>query len=251
MVSDASLTVILSIRSQMPAVAMAISSTKPGLMPVPNIDEPPCSQAVDDAVAVGAEAPPVDERRGADDVDAGLEDADELVDVRPHRVVDDAVGPQREQRVDVVGGGDADRVDAAQLADVAADLVRRPGVAADQLEVGVGDDGPHRPLADVARRPLHHSQRHRRTPRVERISAERMHSTRRRSARLRVPTGWSRPARRGARVVGAAGPACDRGAGSGAQGALLRPGLLPARVRAAVAPGLADGVPARGDPGAG
>ena len=94
------------------------------------------------------------------DVDAGLEDADELVGVGPHRVVDDAVGLQRQQGVDVVGGGDADGVDAAQLADVAADLVGRPGVAADQLEVGVGDDGPDRPLADVARRPLHHPDGH-------------------------------------------------------------------------------------------
>ena len=72
-----------------------------------------------------------------DDVDARLEDADELVDRRPHRVVDDAVGLQREQRVDVVGGGDADRVDADELADVDADLVGGPRVATDQLEVGL------------------------------------------------------------------------------------------------------------------
>ena len=38
--------------------------------------------------------------------------------------------------------------------------------------------------------------------------------------------------------------------GPGPQGALLRPRLLRARGRAAVAPGLADGVPARGDPAA-
>ena len=64
---------------------------------------------VDDAIAIGAEAAAVDERGRADDVDARFEDAHELVDVRPHRVVDDAVGLQREQRVDVVGGGDARR----------------------------------------------------------------------------------------------------------------------------------------------
>ena len=45
MVSDPSSMVILSIRSQMPAVAMPISSTKPGLMPVPNIEDPPRLQA--------------------------------------------------------------------------------------------------------------------------------------------------------------------------------------------------------------
>ena len=39
-------------------------------------------------------------------------------------------------------------------------------------------------------------------------------------------------------------------AGPDAQGALLRPGLLRDGVRAALAAGLADGVPARGDPGA-
>ena len=37
--------VTLSMRSQMLAVAMPISSTNPGLMPVPNMDEPPRSQA--------------------------------------------------------------------------------------------------------------------------------------------------------------------------------------------------------------
>ena len=35
------------------------------------------------------------------------QDADQLVDVDPHRVVDDDVGFEREQRVDVVGGLDA------------------------------------------------------------------------------------------------------------------------------------------------
>ena len=40
----------------------------------------------------------------------------------------------------------------------------------------------------------------------------------------------------------------DRVPRPGAQAALLRPGVLRARDRAAVAPGLADGVPARGDP---
>ena len=44
-VSDASSIVILSMRSQMPAVAMPISSIQPGLMPVPKMVEPPASQA--------------------------------------------------------------------------------------------------------------------------------------------------------------------------------------------------------------
>ena len=45
MVSAASLTVILSTRSQIVAATMASSSAKPGLMPEPNIVEPPCSHA--------------------------------------------------------------------------------------------------------------------------------------------------------------------------------------------------------------
>ncbi len=45
MVSEPSSIVILSMRSQTLAVAMPMSSTKPGLMPVPKIVAPPCSQA--------------------------------------------------------------------------------------------------------------------------------------------------------------------------------------------------------------
>ena len=139
---------------------MATSSAKPGLTPVPNSVEPPALARLDEAVAVGAEAAPVDERRGGDDVDPGLEDADQLVDRRPHRVVHDAVGLQPEQQVDVVRGGDAEGVDADQLPDVDAHLGVGPGVATDQLEVRVGDDRLDRFLADVARRPLHDTDGH-------------------------------------------------------------------------------------------
>ena len=45
-----------------------------------------------------------------------------LVDVDPHRVVDHGVGLQREQRVDVIGGLDAQWLDACQFAGVAAGL---------------------------------------------------------------------------------------------------------------------------------
>ena len=51
-------------------------------------------------------------------------------------------------------------------------------------------------------------------------------------------------------MVGAPRAPRDGGPRPGAQGALLRPGLLPDGSRVAVAAGLADGVPARGDPGA-
>ena len=68
--------------------------------------------------------------------------------------VADAVGVEGEQGVDVLGGGDAHRVDAAQLTGVAAGLVVAVDPEADQLEIGVVDDGGHGVDADGARRPL-------------------------------------------------------------------------------------------------
>ncbi len=53
---------------------------------------------------------------------------------------------------------------------------------------------------------------------------------------------------RGSEAVGTPGALRDGVPGPGSQGALLRPRLLPDGGRAAVASGLADGVPARGDP---
>ena len=107
-----------------------------------------------DAVATGTEVLPGDERGRRHDVHPGREDAHELVGVGPHRVVYDAVGLQREQRVDVVRGGDAQRRDAAELARIAADLVGRPRVAADEFKRRVRDDRLYGALADVAGRPL-------------------------------------------------------------------------------------------------
>jgi hypothetical protein len=109
---------------------------------------------LEDALAALAEVVAGDKRCRGDDIHAGRQDADQLVDVVPHRVVDHAVGFERQQRVDVVGRGDAERLDPDELTDVAAGLVRRPGVAADELEGGVGGYGLDRALADVAGRPL-------------------------------------------------------------------------------------------------
>ena len=95
-----------------------------------------------------------DKRCRGDDIHAGRRDADQLVDVVPHRVVDHAVGFERQQRVDVVGRGDAERLDPDELTDVAAGLVRRPRIAADEFEGGVGGDGLDRAFADIAGRPL-------------------------------------------------------------------------------------------------
>ena len=46
------------------------------------------------------------------------------------------------------------------LADVDPDLVPAPGVATDQLELGIRDDGPRRALPDVAGGPLHDAIAH-------------------------------------------------------------------------------------------
>ena len=103
---------------------MANSSAKPGLTPDPKIVEPPFSQASDSPVAALAQVVSGDEGRRGHHVDARGQDADQLVDVDPHRVVDHAVGFQGEQRVDVVGGRNAQRRDPDEFAGVAADLLR-------------------------------------------------------------------------------------------------------------------------------
>ena len=77
-----------------------------------------------DAVATRSESVTGDELRGRHHVDAGAQNPHQLIDIREHRVVDHAVRLQRDQCVDVVCGQDTERLDPAQLAGVAADLVR-------------------------------------------------------------------------------------------------------------------------------
>ena len=136
-------TVTLSTRLQMPATVMASSSTNPGLMPVPNSDEPPRSHASTRRSRSGAEPAPVDERGGRDDVDAGLEDADQLVDRRPHRVVDDAVGlrARAARRRRSSRRRRSDRCPTSSPTSTPTLLVG-PGVATDQLEDRVGERSP-------------------------------------------------------------------------------------------------------------
>ena len=76
---------------------MANSSAKPGLTPEPN------------AVAALTQVVSGDEGRRGHHVDAGGQDADQLFDVDPHRVVDHAVRFQSEQLVDIVGGSHPQR----------------------------------------------------------------------------------------------------------------------------------------------
>ena len=69
------------------------------------------------------------------------------------------------------------------------------------------------------------------------------------TTRQGTPRGRGAPhGGRGSEVVGTPGAVRDGAPRPGAQAALLRPGLLRDGSRAAVATGLADGVPARGDP---
>ena len=164
-VSASSTTVTLSIRSQTVAATMARSSTKPGLTPLPNIDEPPRSHA---STMRSRSAPsPLPLMNAA--VLTTLTPASRIrtssstsghIGVYTH-----AVGLQGEQRIHVVGGGDADGVHAAELADVAPDLVGGPRVAPDQLELRVREHGADGSLADVAGGPLHDAHCHLSFPR--------------------------------------------------------------------------------------
>ena len=72
------------------------------------------------------------------DVRAGSQDPAHVVDVCVQRRVVDAVGGELEDRVDVVGRGDAERVGARELPRVLADLVGRRHVDPDELERRVG-----------------------------------------------------------------------------------------------------------------
>ena len=83
----------------------------------------------------------------------------EHADVGPVRHVDDAVGVEGEQRVDVVGGGEADRISSRQGAGIDPDLVRAVGEHADELEPGVVEDRPQGRGADDPGGPLHDPDR--------------------------------------------------------------------------------------------
>ena len=97
---------------------------KPGFTPVPNNVDPTTERGVPQAFEVGGgEGPAGDEPGGRADVDPGLEEAAEDVEIGPHRVVGAGVRTGREQGVDVVGGRDPHRpVETAQLTGIAADF---------------------------------------------------------------------------------------------------------------------------------
>jgi hypothetical protein len=70
------------------------------------------------------------------------EDRLDLVSLELAGHVEDAVGPEGEDLVEVMGGGHPDRVEPAQLAGVDAHLVLAVDPQPDQLQPGVADDAP-------------------------------------------------------------------------------------------------------------
>src|SRR5262249_49441480 len=99
-----------------------------------------------------------------DDVETGLEQPADLVEVGVVRRVADAVGAARDQRVDVVGRGDAAPLHAAELAHVPALLLGAPRVGAHELELRMLEDRLDRLPTHVAGGPLQDSDRHRLAP---------------------------------------------------------------------------------------
>ena len=112
-------------------------------------------------------APHVDElRAGAHDVLARRQEPTQLVDVEAARHVQDAVGLERDERVDVVGGRDTGvRTGPRELAGVDADLVGAEHAHAHDLEVRVRERRAQRPSTDVPRGPLHDAVPHQNPPR--------------------------------------------------------------------------------------
>jgi hypothetical protein len=79
--------------------------------------------------------------------------------------VHDAIGSERQERVDVAGPGDPEAAaESGQLAGVPADLVGVGDEESDQLEFRVGIDAGQGVAADVARAPLHDAVWHGEAP---------------------------------------------------------------------------------------
>ena len=129
-------------------------------MPVVKHDEPPASQAsVTGSIHISGFCFMPGHTHGViaveHDVDAGAQerghDADVLVGVlRRRAVVDQRIGLQGDERVEVVRAEDADGIAAAERTDVDADLLGVADADADELELGVVEDLVQHELADEA-----------------------------------------------------------------------------------------------------
>ena len=145
------------------------SLAKPGSMPLMCMDRVAAPAGVVDLLdhlrRQDLLRPLQQHRPAAGDVDARLDERRQVLDaledpVVGHRGVHDRVGRQRDQRVAVGGGLDAElAAEPGQLAGVPALLGRGRRPDADQLEVGVRVDARDRVPADGARRPDDDAQR--------------------------------------------------------------------------------------------
>ncbi len=90
-----------------------------------------------------------------DHVHPGFEQPAERVDVHSVSHVEHAIGLQGKDLRDVTGGQHPGGRHAAELARVAPRLVLRVDVQADEVEVGMRNDGPQGVRPDVPGRPLH------------------------------------------------------------------------------------------------
>jgi hypothetical protein len=116
----------LSTLAQPVAATMASSSAKPRADAGAEHRRPASLACFSDLVTALTLVVPGDEGRRRDHVDACRQDAHEFIDIDPHRVVDDDIRFQREQRLGVVGGRDAHRFDAARSP------TSRPALSVDQ-----------------------------------------------------------------------------------------------------------------------
>lgn len=73
------------------------------------------------------------------------------------RHVEHAIGAEREDILDAVGGGDPNGRDSGELACVATNLVGVVHIDADELEIGMLDRTAQGACPDVPRRPLDHA----------------------------------------------------------------------------------------------
>ena len=96
--------------------------------------------------------------RGSDDIGARSQEPRNLLDSlhRPRlglRGVDDTIGVQCQERIDVIGGRYSGRLpQPAQVGGVASDFVRAVCMKADEAQIGTFDDHPQRMPADIAGR---------------------------------------------------------------------------------------------------
>ena len=135
------------------------SVMKPGLAPVACTEELPDLQASSmRARIVRIEHVRIVQLHACrDDVRAGSEDPAKLRNVEDVRHVEHAIGAEREDILDAVGGGNPNCRNAGQIAGVAPNLVEAVHVDAHELEIRMLDRATQGACSDIARGPLDHA----------------------------------------------------------------------------------------------